>query len=47
MGADKAIHVEISVSDYQNLQPLAVSKIFAKLIEQEKADIVFLGKQVL
>jgi electron transfer flavoprotein beta subunit len=47
MGADKAIHVEIKGEDYEGLQPLAVSKIFSKLVEQEKADIVFVGKQAI
>lgn len=46
MGADKAILVEVKGEDYEGLQPLAVSKIFAKLVEQEKADIAFFGKQV-
>ena len=47
MGADRAVHVEVNGEDYDNLQPLAVSKIFAKLVQQEKADLLFLGKQVI
>ena len=46
MGADRAIHVEIKGEDYEGLQPLAVSKILAKLIENEEVDIAFFGKQV-
>ena len=46
MGADRAIHVTVDGDSYEKLQPLAVAKIFAKLAEKEKADIVFLGKQV-
>ena len=46
MGADKAIHVKVEGGDYETLQPLAVSKIFAKLAEQEKIDLVLMGKQV-
>lgn len=46
MGADRAVHVEVAGEDSGNLQPLAVAKILAKLTEQEKADLVILGKQV-
>lgn len=46
MGADKAIHVEVKGKDYEGLEPLAVSKMIAKLIQQEKVDIAFFGKQV-
>ena len=46
MGADRGIHVEISGKDYDTLQPFHVSKILAKLAEQEKVDMIFVGKQV-
>lgn len=46
MGADKGIHVEVSGGDYETLQPIHVSKILAKLALDEKADLVFVGKQV-
>ena len=46
MGADRAIHVEVTGQDYETLQPLHISKILAKLATDEKADIVFVGKQV-
>ena len=46
MGADRGIHVEISGKEYETLQPFHVSKIFAKLAQDEKADLVILGKQV-
>ena len=46
MGADRAVHVEVSGEESTSLQPLAVAKILAKLTEQEKADLVILGKQV-
>ena len=46
LGADKAIHVEISQKEYDTMQPLHVSKILAKLASQEKVDLVILGKQV-
>ena len=46
MGVDRGIHVEISGAEYDSLQPLHVSKIFAKLAQDEKADIIIFGKQV-
>lgn len=47
MGADRGIHVEIPKGTEADLQPLSVAKIFAKLVEQEKPDIVILGKQAI
>jgi electron transfer flavoprotein alpha/beta subunit len=46
MGVDRGIHVEISGPEYDTLQPIHVSKILAKLAQDEKADIVIVGKQV-
>lgn len=46
MGADRGIHVVIGDKEYEGLQPLAVAKLLAKVVEQEKPDIVLLGKQV-
>ncbi|XP_034175580.1 electron transfer flavoprotein beta subunit isoform X1 [Osmia lignaria lignaria] len=47
MGADKGIHVEISGAEYETLQPIHVSKILAKLAQEEKADLVIIGKQAI
>lgn len=47
MGADRAIHVEVTGQDYETLQPLHISKILAKLATDEKADIVIVGKQAI
>lgn len=47
MGADRGIHVEISGADYETLQPIHISKIFAKLAQDEKADVLIFGKQVI
>ncbi|XP_013404233.1 electron transfer flavoprotein subunit beta [Lingula anatina] len=47
MGLDRGIHVEISGKDYETLQPFHVSKILAKIAEEEKVDIIFLGKQAI
>nr|CAB3243862.1 electron transfer flavoprotein subunit beta-like [Phallusia mammillata] len=47
MGADRGIHVEVQGKDYESMTPLHVSKILAKLAEQEKADLIILGKQAI
>ncbi|XP_002131618.2 electron transfer flavoprotein subunit beta-like [Ciona intestinalis] len=47
MGADRGIHVEIPADDYVKTGPLQISKIFAKLAEQEKANLIILGKQAI
>ncbi|XP_030031604.2 electron transfer flavoprotein subunit beta [Manduca sexta] len=47
MGADRAIHVEVAGKEYETLQPLHVAKILAKLSQDEKADIVIVGKQAI
>lgn len=46
MGADRAIHVEVAGAEYETLQPFHISKILAKLAQDEKADLVIVGKQV-
>ena len=43
MGGDRGIHV---ISD-DDLEPLAVTKVLLKLIENEKPDIVLMGKQAI
>lgn len=43
MGADRGIHVK---SD-DELQPLAVAKLLAKIVEKEAPDVVILGKQAI
>jgi len=43
MGADRAILV---VSD-ENLEPLAVARVLQKIVEQEKPDIILMGKQAV
>lgn len=47
MGADRAIHLKTDMRTDQELQPLAVAKLLAKLVESEKPDIVILGKQAI
>jgi len=43
MGADRAILVECE----QEIEPLHVAKIVKKIVEEEKPDLVFLGKQAI
>ncbi|XP_076286630.1 electron transfer flavoprotein subunit beta-like [Lasioglossum baleicum] len=47
MGADKGIHVEVSGPEYETLQPFHISKILAKLAQDEKADLIIVGKQAI
>ena len=46
MGADRGIHVEVSKDEYEGMSPFHVSKLLAKLAQDEKADLLILGKQV-
>jgi len=43
VGADRGIHVKTE----SYLEPLAVSKILKTIVEKEKPDLVFLGKQAI
>jgi electron transfer flavoprotein beta subunit len=43
VGADKGIHVKAEGL----VEPLAVSKILQKIVEKEKPDLVFMGKQAI
>lgn len=47
MGADRGIHVEVTGADFDTLQPFHISKILAKLAQDEKADLVIVGKQAI
>jgi len=43
VGADRGIHVKTDGI----LEPLAVSKVLKKIVEKEKPDLVFMGKQAI
>ena len=43
VGADRGIHVKIDGI----IEPLAVSKILQKIVDKEKPDLVFMGKQAI
>lgn len=45
MGADRSIHVE--VAEDKPLEPLQVAKLFKKIAEEEKSNLIFLGKQAI
>ncbi|XP_014274425.1 electron transfer flavoprotein subunit beta [Halyomorpha halys] len=47
MGIDRGIHVEISGAELNTLQPIHVSKILAKIAQDEKVDLVIVGKQAI
>lgn len=47
MGVDRGIHVEVSPAEFDTVQPIHVSKILAKLAQDEKADVVIVGKQAI
>lgn len=42
MGADRGLHV---VNDKEDLEPLGVAKLLKKIVEDEKRNLVILGKQ--
>ncbi|MBY8976253.1 electron transfer flavoprotein subunit beta/FixA family protein [Rhodobacteraceae bacterium NNCM2] len=47
MGADRAILVEATDSTDTDIEPLAVAKILAKLVEEEAPGLVICGKQAI
>ncbi|MQQ10725.1 electron transfer flavoprotein subunit beta/FixA family protein [Epibacterium sp. SM1979] len=47
MGADRAILVIAADDVHQDIEPLAVAKILAKVVEEEQPGIVLAGKQAI
>lgn len=47
MGADRGIHVELPPQEAEQLQPIHISKILAKLAQEEKVDLILVGKQAI
>ena len=43
MGADRAIHIEHPTS----LEPIQVAKLLSKIVEQEKPELILMGKQAI
>jgi electron transfer flavoprotein beta subunit len=47
MGADRAILVVAADDVHQDIEPLAVAKILAKIVEEEQPGLVIAGKQAI
>ena len=47
MGADRAILVVAADDVHQDIEPLAVAKILAKVVEEEAPGLVLMGKQAI
>jgi len=47
MGADRGIHINVPADKVEKITPLQISKMIVKLVEQEKIDLVILGKQAI
>ncbi|MRU14715.1 electron transfer flavoprotein subunit beta/FixA family protein [Roseovarius sp. A21] len=47
MGADRAILVEAADDVHTDIEPLAVAKILAKVVEEEQPGLVLTGKQAI
>lgn len=47
MGADQAILVDVDNETAANLKPLCIAKMLARIVKDEKIDLVFLGKQAI
>ena len=45
MGCDRAIHLQTDVRTDQELSPLTVARLLAKVVEAEKPNVVIVGKQ--
>jgi len=45
MGCDRGVHVECDQATLDGLTPLQVSKLMAKVVEEEGTELVILGKQ--
>jgi len=45
LGADRGVHILTDLRIDQYIQPLLVAKIFKKLVERDKFNLVFMGKQ--
>lgn len=47
MGADRAILVHATDDVHQDIEPLAIAKILAKIVDAEKPQLVIAGKQAI
>ena len=47
MGADSGIHVMTDMTTDQQVQPLAVAKVFQKIMLEKQFNICLIGKQAI
>jgi len=47
MGADRAILIEAASDVHDDVEPLAVAKLLAKVVEEESPGLVLMGKQAI
>jgi len=47
MGCDRAVHVQVSDKEVEKVTPRLVSQVLAKIAQDEKAQMVILGKQAI
>lgn len=47
MGVDRAIHVDVPAGQYETMQPLHVAKLLAKVAQNEKVNLLIVGKQAI
>ena len=47
MGCDRGYHVNASEKEMENMTPLCISKIISQVAKDEKADVIFMGKQAI
>ncbi|MFO7854582.1 MAG: electron transfer flavoprotein subunit beta/FixA family protein [Paracoccaceae bacterium] len=47
MGADRAILIEAASDVHDDIEPLAVAKLLAKVVEEEQPGLVLMGKQAI
>ncbi|KAL6884745.1 electron transfer flavoprotein beta subunit [Trichoderma evansii] len=47
MGADRAIHIELSEEQAEAMEPLVLAKLLKAIAEKEKSNLVLLGKQAI
>ncbi|XP_074652063.1 electron transfer flavoprotein subunit beta-like [Tubulanus polymorphus] len=47
MGADRGIHIEVDQKQIEKMQPILIAKMLAKIAQEEKVDLLLVGKQAI
>ncbi|RGP62705.1 electron transfer flavoprotein beta subunit [Fusarium sporotrichioides] len=47
MGADRAIHINVSEEQAEFMEPLVVAKLLQAVVKKEKSNLVLMGKQAI